>query len=213
MKIENTFKTGDEGRILFMSDLHYNHANILKMSKRPFDDVVDMNKWIEKTLWSTKKDDIIFDLGDMFWRIDTKDARSIIERTPAKIYKIIGNHDKHNILEDLGDMFEVVTDMLEIKVSYGGIETRCVLCHYPMVSWNHKTRGSLMIHGHCHGNIDSYNTESPDLRLDIGVDSDIVEKMPGDSFLVEFSDIYDYLMKKTSGNTFQNWVWNNHVNL
>ena len=28
------------------------------------------------------------------------------------------------------------------------------MCHFPMLSWEHKDKGSVMIHGHCHGKVD-----------------------------------------------------------
>ena len=48
-----------------------------------------------------------------------------------------------------------------------------VMCHYPMVTWNQKPRGSVMLHGHSHGKLDEYNAQSMDLRFDVGIDGEL----------------------------------------
>lgn len=44
------------------------------------------------------------------------------------------------------------------------------MCHFPMLSWEHKDKGSVMIHGHCHGKVDKINIDSKELRVDVGID-------------------------------------------
>ena len=53
-----------------------------------------------------------------------------------------------------------------------------VMCHYPMVTWNQKPRGSIMLHGHSHGKLDDYNAQSPDLRFDVGIDGTLTCLLP-----------------------------------
>lgn len=43
----------------------------------------------------------------------------------------------------------------------------------PMLSWEHKDKGSVMIHGHCHGKVDQINTDSKELRVDVGIDGNL----------------------------------------
>lgn len=80
-----------------------------------------------------------------------------------------------------------------------------VLCHYPLVSWSGKSRGVLMIHGHCHGNLDNYNKISSDLRVDIGWDSIL-----GNKNIVPLSKIIEYFDTKTNGEKYSVWVKKNH---
>ena len=60
-------------KIWFMSDLHYNHQNILWINQKTrgdrFKDLDEMNQYIIKEL--KKKvgpDDYLFDLGDLIWK-------------------------------------------------------------------------------------------------------------------------------------------------
>ena len=48
-----------------------------------------------------------------------------------------------------------------------------IMCHFPMLSWEHKDKGSVMIHGHCHGKVDKINTDSKELRVDVGIDGNL----------------------------------------
>lgn len=42
-----------------------------------------------------------------------------------------------------------------------------------LLSWEHKDKGSIMIHGHCHGKVDQINTDSKELRVDVGIDGNL----------------------------------------
>ena len=63
--------------IWFMSDLHYGHGNILKLTQgRPFADVAQMNSFLLETVRNTlNKDDILFELGDLFWKTEISEMR------------------------------------------------------------------------------------------------------------------------------------------
>lgn len=198
----------DGNHVFLMSDLHYGHENILRLSKRPFMSIDDMNSWIVKHLQEdTTKDDIIFDLGDMFWKADPEKVKKIIESVPAKIYKVMGNHDPIKYYEGGGileNSFIDVVDFVEILVNLKGAAYQATLCHFPMLSWPNKSRGAFMIHGHCHGNSDPTNSASTDLRVDVGVDG-IIAKKKG-SPLVKFEEVVEYFKEKTGGMPFKEWV-------
>ncbi len=65
-----------------------------------------------------------------------------------------------------------------------------------MVTWNHKPYGSIMLHGHCHGKLDEYNASTPDLRFDVGIDSQLASKYGG---FIPMKAIYAEVMEKTGG--------------
>lgn len=209
MKIKEAFNVGENhGKLWFMSDLHYNHANVIKFNNRPFNSVEEMNTYIETELIEkVGPSDIIFDMGDLFWKTDEDSMEQVIKSaSPKEWYKILGNHDNWNVykVSDIGKMFTLISDLLEINVNYQGKNYKLVLCHYPMVSWRDKSRGSLMISGHCHGNIDTFNDESPDLRVDVGFDGGLAKKVG--SFLISFEDIFEHMKKKSGGEDFMKYV-------
>ena len=211
MKIKNKFTTEGPGKIYFMGDLHYGHSNVIKYDNRPFSNVEDMNKYIIEELQSKlKPEDMVFDLGDMFWNTPVDKIKEILESIPCKnIYKIVGNHDKYGLYYDqapLKDYFKIICDLLDIHIEHNGVDYMITLSHYPIVSWNHKSHGGISIHAHCHGNIDSYNDSVYDLRVDAGYGSNLA-KQEG-SFLIPFERILDYFYKKTGGINFREWTLN-----
>lgn len=200
MKITEAFQT-KKNKLWFMSDLHYNHENVIKFNRRPFENVKEMNWHIEQELITkVGPGDILFDMGDLFWKTDETTMKNVISlASPKEWYKILGNHDNYNVYRKsyIGTLFTLLSDILEINVDHEGRNYRFTLCHYPMISWNGKARGTLMIHGHCHGNIDNINTESTDLRVDVGFDG-LLAKKTG-SFLISFEDILEYMKEKAGG--------------
>lgn len=200
MKITEAFQT-KKNKLWFMSDLHYNHENVIKFNRRPFENVKEMNWHIEQELITkVGPGDILFDIGDLFWKTDETTMKNVISlASPKEWYKILGNHDNYNVYRKsyIGTLFTLLSDILEINVDHEGRNYKLTLCHYPMISWNGKARGTLMIHGHCHGNIDNINTESTDLRVDVGFDG-ILAKKTG-SFLISFEDILEYMKEKAGG--------------
>ena len=200
MKITEAFQT-KKNKLWFMSDLHYNHENVIKFNRRPFENVKEMNWHIEQELITkVGPGDILFDMGDLFWKTDETTMKNVISlASPKEWYKILGNHDNYNVYRKsyIGTLFTLLSDILEINVDHEGRNYKLTLCHYPMISWNGKARGTLMIHGHCHGNIDNINTESTDLRVDVGFDGALAKKTG--SFLISFEDILEYMKEKTGG--------------
>lgn len=45
-----------------------------------------------------------------------------------------------------------------------------VLSHYPIDQWEDMGHGSIMLHGHCHHQIDSCETNTIHRRMDVGID-------------------------------------------
>ena len=154
MKIKEAFNIGEgHGRLWFMSDLHYNHANVIKFNKRPFETVEEMNEYIEEELAvKVQHNDVIFDMGDLFWRTSENKMKDVIKLAgPKEWYKILGNHDKYDVYKKsyIGSMFTQIADLMDINVNYLGKNYKLMLCHYPMISWYQKSRGSFGIFGHC----------------------------------------------------------------
>lgn len=164
-------------KIFFTADLHFGHANILKhMPERPFAAeglIKEHDEWL-LDLWKStaeKKDDIYI-LGDLTF-LKTEDARRLLEKLPGRKHLVEGNHD--GSIRSYSNYFSSVHQILDIAIKptrcpFLGSTFRLTMCHYPMVTWNHKPYGSIMLHGHCHGKLDEHNALSPDLRFDVGID-------------------------------------------
>ena len=65
---------------------------------------------------------------------------------------------------------------------------RLVMSHYPMLSWNGKARGAIMLHGHIHSRGDRTNArnrdrERPIYRYDVGVDANNYKPVSRDQIL------------------------------
>ena len=219
MKLKEKFRYGTDelGKIYFMSDLHYNHFNILRMGPRPeFNTVEEMNDHIKKELSKLKKEDIVFDLGDLFWDVAQEEIYEVLGSCEAKIYKVLGNHDKQGYYikdrnygnGDLTKFFVRVADLFDAGFinSDTGKESTITFCHYPLMSWYRKGYGSLMIHGHNHGNLDAVNDASPDLRVDVGWDGKLAKEVG--SFLVPIEKVIEHMKQKAGGDDFRSYVQN-----
>ena len=164
-------------KIYFTADLHFGHTNVLKhCPERPYacdGDIEAHDGWL-LDLWKStvdKKDDIYI-LGDLTF-LKSDDARHLLEKLPGRKFLVEGNHD--GSIRSYGNYFVSVNQILDVKFSPQRApilkdNLRVSMCHYPMVTWNHKPYGSIMLHGHCHGKLDEYNALAPDLRFDVGID-------------------------------------------
>ena len=201
--------TKKDKEIWFTGDLHIGHTGIIKHSRSEFNNTKEMNKTLIDSLSIIKSNNFLFDLGDMFWKSSDIMINSVLDKiNTTNIWKILGNHDKEAIynISYIKNRFIGISETLDLTIKYDKNRTiGLVLCHYPLVSWSGKSRGVLMIHGHCHGNLDNYNKISSDLRVDIGWDSIL-----GNKNIVPLSKIIEYFDTKTNGEKYSVWVKKNH---
>lgn len=149
------------------SDPHYNHAGIIGIQPRPFKDVHEMNAhMIEAWNSAVRKNDTVFVLGD--FAFVNKYGMPVDELFAAlNGYKhlVIGNHDEHNPA-----IVKLPWERVEFYRKYKGGDKanrrRAVMSHYPMETWDGAGRGTIMLHGHSHGNMKRVIPH----RFDVGVD-------------------------------------------
>lgn len=212
MKIKDKLEQTEKVNIYFMGDLHYNHENVLKFDNRPFKNVSEMNNFLVNEL-KTKltENDILFDLGDMFWKTEESIIRNFIDEIPTKnIYKILGNHDNENLFKySLCNKFKALGDLFDVNIKYMEKNYSIVLSHFPILSWRGKAYGSINLHAHCHGNIDEFNNSSSDLRVDIGFNSELSKL--NKSFLIPFNKIIDYFDKKVNKKDYRDWAKESNI--
>jgi len=152
--------------IWFTSDFHLFHKNVLRFDDRPFKDVYEMHETIIYN-WNEviHDNDTVYYLGDLTFGSVNK-TKEIIYALKGKIVYIKGNHDKG--IEQYSDRFEGIYDYFHLVYN----KQRYVMMHYPILSFPGVYRGSFMLYGHCHGNLQPiYNKNGQQIlskRLDVG---------------------------------------------
>ena len=156
--------------IYVSSDQHYHHKNILRYANRPFKDIEEMNeKFIQNHNNKVKPEDEFYCLGDFSFG-SLEQNQYIFSRLNGKKYLIDGNHDSDKVYA-LPWEWVIKSSYMELSTKYA----KFVLCHFPMASWHHAGKGSVMLHGHCHYRL----PKDPTLRrVDIGVDNPACKYSP-----------------------------------
>lgn len=175
-------KLNAEQQVWFTSDWHIQHKNLVsgtsswndKSGCRDFASLEEMENVIVSNYNSVvRKDDIVFNLGDVLFGDKTYLPKFLDRLNCRNIYLLRGNHDTYfQKFPEYHKLFLGVYDYLEVIIRRGCKNKRnrnFVLFHYPIASWNNITE-SLMCHGHSHGTFpDDKNLR----RLDVGVDVDL----------------------------------------
>lgn len=113
-------------------------------------------------------DDTLFCLGDFSMHgkaAELAQWRSMVNCNTIHLIK--GNHDDWKPLKEAG--FETVRDARSISHRANKVSTKFELCHYPFLSWNNMHKGSIHLHGHCHGSSEVFNVGFK--RFDVGIDA------------------------------------------
>ena len=143
--------------IWLTSDLHLNHAKIIKYCDRPFKDVNIMNETIiENWNYLVKEDDLIYILGDFCFG----DARPLLDKLNGIKVLIEGSHDSSAM--SCRNKFKFTTPLLNIVIDKQPI----TLCHYAMRVWHRSHYNSYHSYGHSHGTLPSIGKS-----MDVGVDT------------------------------------------
>jgi calcineurin-like phosphoesterase family protein len=153
-------------KIYATSDEHYFHAKLLGLQNRPFKTVEEMNEAILEGHNSiVKPEDEVWHLGDFFLGVGTEFHKiwPILHKLNGKHHLIRGNHDTDAKVSFLHKDFASIQHYAEISVC----KTKVVMSHFPMLRWHHSDKGSVMLHGHCHGHL-LYPFKAK--IMDVGVD-------------------------------------------
>ena len=213
----------------FIADLHLSHPSILdfrperrnacgvtldelQSDRKSAIDKHDewlINKWNS----TVAKCDNIYILGD-FCLGNKERVGEILKRLKGKKFLIRGNHDMS--CNGLDNYFEWVGDMKEVKFTnsqYDFINPNeafyVEMCHYPMLTWNRRPDGACCLHGHTHNAITNLNNISKEVRVDVGLDSNIANYG-----LVPLEKIYGHFVgirEKVGVKTFEEyseWLMN-----
>ena len=127
-----------------ISDLHFSDGRVMEIAKRPFDDIRSMDETLIYNWNQTVKEhDNVYVVGDFC--LYTKHTQEIFEALNGNKFLIVGNHDLHDDrIFDLGWQWF----MPYYELAYN--EMNFVLFHYPILSWHHRDKGYIHLHGHTH---------------------------------------------------------------
>lgn len=145
------------GELKFISDLHFGHKNVMAYDDRPFADVDSHDNFlIEKWNEAVDIDDTVWILGDISWHNATK-TLEILQAMNGEKHLCIGNHD-HKLLrnKDIQNEFVEIVPYKEIQLSR---DNGIVLCHYPMVTFNHHYYNWTHLYGHVHNTFEWHMME------------------------------------------------------
>jgi calcineurin-like phosphoesterase family protein len=158
--------------IYFTADTHFHHSNIIKLSKRPFKDVDEMNETLISN-WNSlvTGNDEIYILGDFLYKGNGQQANEILKRLNGVKYLIKGNHERYlNAPEFDVSNFAWVKDFDIINYK----DAQFVLFHYPILEWPYYFRKSAHLYGHVHDNDICATPKTADMlgsrAVNVGVD-------------------------------------------
>ncbi len=139
-------------KVFFTSDMHFGHENILRLDNRPFENLEEMERELIER-WNRKvgKDDLVYSMGDMFWKNVTNEIPRIMKELNGKKILVVGNHDHYLKNKSFWSYFEDVQNYIETDVRLeDGTLKRCILSHYFIPFYNGYRRGYIHLHGHSH---------------------------------------------------------------
>ncbi len=134
-------------QILYTSDLHLGHANIIWLCHRPFLDVEEMNRALINN-WNARvgDNDHVYLIGDLAYQ-SAQPVAGYLRQMRGHKHLILGNHDKSWIKQtELSNYFESVEAIQEIEDR----GRRVVLRHYPHPLKTLPDKNSYLVHGHIH---------------------------------------------------------------
>lgn len=133
------------GKIFYIADWHYSHANCVHFDNRPFKNVEEMNEALI-TNWNSvvSPGDTVYVLGDMFW-CKTTEAIAVMDKLNGQKILVQGNHDRVHDAQ-FRSKFVKIDEYMEIKDG----DRNVVLCHYPIPCFKNHFYHWYHLYGHVH---------------------------------------------------------------
>ena len=177
-----------ENNVLFWGCVHLDHLSehwtIPIWKHRGYNSLEEYNLGLVNN-WNSKANHntVGFLLGDSIFghNAEEKFIKFLKDISFKKLYVMPGNHQGgyKQIFESIeGNTYypeedkEVIFVPNYLEAIIGGQEI--VMSHYPLASWNRQSKGSFMIHSHCHANL--YKSEVGKILykakiIDVGVEN------------------------------------------
>lgn len=157
--------------IYYIADPHYGHANIIRLSNRPFATVYEMDRTMIEN-WNSRvlsNDDIVYIAGDFAFKSANNPA-GILDKLNGRKVLIKGNHDGRNLKDPaFRRHFEEICDRKTINDNGRMV----VIDHFPLIEWDGFFRGTYLVYGHIHNNTSNFAykcMKELDNALNAGVD-------------------------------------------
>lgn len=158
--------------IYLYADPHIGHDRIRLLANRPFQSVKEMdNELVCRYNDIVKDNDEVYIVGDVSFRTSLNYTVKTLNLLKGRKRLVIGNHDEHYLEEERFRNCFVSIDT-RVRISFN--KHVYVIDHYPIHSWPGMFRGSRMLHGHSHNNVDNSRL----MRMDIGVDNPVCNYAP-----------------------------------
>jgi calcineurin-like phosphoesterase family protein len=143
----------------FVSDTHFGHTNIMRLSARPFATIEEMDATLIAN-WNAavQPTDDVWHLGDFAFR-NAKAASNYLRRLNGRIHLVHGNHDSIQVRESK----EWASSQSVAEINVEG--ERLFLSHYAHRVWPRSHRGAIHLYGHSHGSLPGDRQS-----CDVGVD-------------------------------------------
>ena len=151
------------GKNFFIADLHLGSERILKLCHRPFKSVDEQDEAVAMN-WrgAVNEGDTAYVLGDLA-EGDYERTVRILSTLPGRKILVVGNHDDQESLSHYrkAGLFEAIVTYAKAKESGKEI----ILSHYPIMDWENRQFGSVLIYGHIHNKdlpeISTYYKDKP----------------------------------------------------
>ena len=134
----------------FISDTHYIDGdyqtdNILNWERTQFQNMEEHNAAIDKMFYNLAKKiklgDEVYHLGDIGNPVYMEPINKLIKEKDGRSILVMGNHDRHEDIEYLKTIFDIVYPYPVY------LSNKLVISHHPVNVWP----GQLNVHGHLHG--------------------------------------------------------------
>jgi calcineurin-like phosphoesterase family protein len=132
-------------KIFVTSNQQFGRTGAIRMFKRPFDNVEEMNQSLIKK-WNSvvSSEDTVYVLGNLIWQPES--GENILKSLNGSILVIKGEYDK--AIEDLVNLnSEVSVEYLPIGIKQLNA-LDAILSYWPMLDWPKKNKGSISFIGH-----------------------------------------------------------------
>lgn len=122
-------------------------------------------------------DDEIYNLGDFSFYNSVEKTEQILTRLNGKHSLILGNHD--NLINENKDLFknrykndgnlllEEILNYKKLNIKINDIKENFILFHYPILEWDKKDHGSVLLYGYLHDNLASINGRALNVGYDL----------------------------------------------